>query len=106
MMASGWLRSAWDRPISAVEAVWTRYPSRRSIRANVVVTPSSSSTMRMEAVVGSDLTAGTSPIVTDQVAYAEEGGRIYVRLRGLILMIQLYSGQSVFSPVDLLPGWV
>ena len=50
MMASGWLCCASRRPISAFIAVRTSYPSSRSIRANVCVTPSSSSTMRIVAV--------------------------------------------------------
>ena len=41
--------SASRRPVSAVIAVRTSYPSSRSIRANVWVTPSSSSTIRIVA---------------------------------------------------------
>jgi hypothetical protein len=49
MIASGRRSLASLRPVSALNAVRTPYPSSLSIRANVCVTPSSSSTMRIAA---------------------------------------------------------
>src|SRR4051812_35188227 len=66
MIAFGCISPATSRPRSAVGAVRTSYPSRRSIRANVSVTLSSSSTTRiLDVVAGLKATAVTRSIVSD-----------------------------------------
>src|SRR5437868_9187553 len=63
IMAFGWLSFATLRPDSAFMAVRTWKPSSFSIRANVCVTPSSSSTIRIVEFPGSAVSDATYDIV-------------------------------------------